>query len=447
MNPIEEIACFVASERARELDETVRYEAQRLLVDCLGCTLAGCDADALEGERAAARPGAEQQATVPGSGERFDLPTVAAMVTRAAAGSGFAAEHPDSELVLPAVVAGALLPLAQWQAASGAALVDAYACAIELGVRLADAEAASGARAMTAAAAAAASAGCAHLLQLDAAGTTRVLGEAVRRSRAAVGACDPRLGSATAARNAIEATLGLQHADDFEASSGDREAWAAGLSGPALVAGLGSRWQLSRIAYKTYPCARFLHPVVEACQALQRCHRPPAAEIDAVELRVNPAVLVRSAGPEPVDLAAARRSLQHAAAAALLHGTAARQFEAAALASERLVRLRARVQAHGDEALGPDAAHVFLHMRNGAVRAQEVRRAHGSPERPLTDAELAAKFRRLAARALATDQAERLLALAWNLPALADAGALARGCVPEEEAGEAVLPGSPLIPR
>ena len=63
----------------------------------------------------------------------------------------------------------------------------------------------------------------------------------------------------------------------------------------------------------------------------------------------------------------------------------------------------------------------------------------------MTDADLSNPVRRLAGEVLATDQAERLLALAWNLRALIAVGALARASVPEEEIDPAELPGSPLI--
>ena len=65
----------------------------------------------------------------------------------------------------------------------------------------------------------------------------------------------------------------------------------------------------------------------------------------------------------------------------------------------------------------------------------------------LTDAELSVKFRGSPREVLATDQAERVLALAWNIRALGDVGALIRASVPEEDVEPLELPGSPLIPR
>jgi hypothetical protein len=52
--------------------------------------------------------------------------------------------------------------------------------------------------------------------------------------------------------------------------------------------------------------------------------------------------------------------------------------------------------------------------------------AKGQPKAPLTDAELAVKFRDCAARVLPADRVEALLAAVGALETLGDAGALAR---------------------
>jgi hypothetical protein len=67
--------------------------------------------------------------------------------------------------------------------------------------------------------------------------------------------------------------------------------------------------------------------------------------------------------------------------------------------------------------------------------------------RPLADHDLSDKFRSQAADVLATDQAERLLGLAWNIRALPDVGGLIRSSIPDDLHEPAELPGSPLIPR
>jgi hypothetical protein len=60
-----------------------------------------------------------------------------------------------------------------------------------------------------------------------------------------------------------------------------------------------------------------------------------------------------------------------------------------------------------------------------------VERARGSLERPMTDAELDAKFRSLAASELAPAEIDRLAEQCWSLSELADAAVIARGSAPE----------------
>jgi 2-methylcitrate dehydratase PrpD len=50
----------------------------------------------------------------------------------------------------------------------------------------------------------------------------------------------------------------------------------------------------------------------------------------------------------------------------------------------------------------------------------------GSLERPMSDADLDAKFRELTREVLAPSQSDELAALCWDLPALPDAGAIVR---------------------
>src|SRR5690606_4729006 len=140
--------------------------------------------------------------------------------------------------------------------------------------------------------------------------------------------------------------------------------------------------------------------------------------------------------------AEARRSLHHAAAVALVDGAAGlEQFSDRRVGSARIADMRSRIEVSGDATLPADGARIVLRLSDGRTVDHAVRCARGSPARPLTDAELSEKFRGLAAEVLATDQTERLLALAWNVCSLGDIGALLRTSVPEDMLDPAELPG------
>jgi 2-methylcitrate dehydratase PrpD len=83
------------------------------------------------------------------------------------------------------------------------------------------------------------------------------------------------------------------------------------------------------------------------------------------------------------------------------------------------------VRATVDPALGEDEVHVTVRLANGEAHSIHVEHATGSPENPMTDAQLEAKFRALAGEVLPTDRVEALLDAAWRLDAAPDLRAFA----------------------
>lgn len=294
-----------------------------------------------------------------------------------------------------------------------------------------------------------AAAACAKLLHLDARRVTQALDAIVADVDRAQSADPPgeQLESASAAQRGLARALGAE--PDAEAADADMQpAFGRGDEIPRFLEGWGEEWELARSAYKSFPCAGALHATIEACLGARARHRALTRHVVGIELRVHPCVLARSLLEPPANVAQARCSLSHAAAVALVDGAAGReQFSGSRVKSARVAAMRQRVAVRGDASLAHEAAHVVLRLADGRSVEHAVRCARGQPARPLSDAELSAKFRDLAADVLATDQAERLLALAWNVRALGDVGALVRASVPEDAPDPAQLPGSPLLPR
>ena len=70
-----------------------------------------------------------------------------------------------------------------------------------------------------------------------------------------------------------------------------------------------------------------------------------------------------------------------------------------------------------------------ISLPNGASHEMFVEHARGSLGRPLSDAELEAKFRGLAANELTPQAIDKLAVQCWSLARLPDAAVLARGSV------------------
>jgi len=86
--------------------------------------------------------------------------------------------------------------------------------------------------------------------------------------------------------------------------------------------------------------------------------------------------------------------------------------------------MRQRVSAVADVSLARDEAHAECVLADGTTLRAHVPHARGSLERPMTDAELDAKFLSQAEGVLAADGAQALLAQCRALAGQADVGRL-----------------------
>jgi len=169
------------------------------------------------------------------------------------------------------------------------------------------------------------------------------------------------------------------------------------------------------------------HPTIDAATQL-RAKGVKAEDVERIELKVHSLVLELTGKKEPKDGLEGKFSVYHAAAVALVHGAAGEaQFSDEVVRSAAVVALRRRVEALADPSIHKLEARVRIQLRNGEILEKHVERALGSFERPLTDADLEAKFRSLVSGVLPDAQADRLIELSWKAGELDDAGAIARG--------------------
>jgi len=111
-----------------------------------------------------------------------------------------------------------------------------------------------------------------------------------------------------------------------------------------------------------------------------------------------------------------RVSIHHCTAIALLLGRAdVADFEMPAVQDASLAALRAKVIAECDPSLPRGAARVTIMLTDGSTHQHYVEHPRGSAERPLSDAELAAKYRANAALGGTTSDVEAQIAALWAL--------------------------------
>ena len=143
--------------------------------------------------------------------------------------------------------------------------------------------------------------------------------------------------------------------------------------------------------------------------------------MNAVDVRVHPLVLELMNRPQPRSGYEGKFSFQHCTAAALVDGRFdVAHFTDARVADPIIAGVRAKMRATADDTLGEDEAHLSIALADGRTIEAHIEHATGSPENPLSDAALEAKFRRVAAPVLGDEQAEGLLRAAWALDGALD---------------------------
>lgn len=193
-------------------------------------------------------------------------------------------------------------------------------------------------------------------------------------------------------------------------------------------------WKIHEVTLKPWPACGHVHPCIDASLALSARVDPDA--IDRVLVRTYEEALVFADCPDPQSDLQYKFSLQHAAAAGLLGDASLGQFSAPAGTASRLSDLRKRITVEASAPAGKPAgeawgAEVEVLTRGGETLSATSTQAKGSPDNPMTAAEVTAKFADLADLAgvgsrAAADVAETALGLVRGGSFAALAGAVAR---------------------
>jgi 2-methylcitrate dehydratase PrpD len=137
----------------------------------------------------------------------------------------------------------------------------------------------------------------------------------------------------------------------------------------------------------------------------------------------------------PSSTLEAKLSVYHAAAAAIVLGGATLQaFAPAAIAHPAVLALRERVTVTPDPAIQEDEARIAIELADGRTLERHIDHAVGSVSRPMSDADMRAKFRGLAEPVLAKPQVDELIRACDELERLPDAAVLGRLAAPAADA-------------
>ena len=176
---------------------------------------------------------------------------------------------------------------------------------------------------------------------------------------------------------------------------------------------LGRRFEIAFNTYKPFACGIVIHPSIDAATQL-RARGVVPGDIERIDLSVHPLVLELTGRKEPADGLQAKFSVYHGVAAGLIFGRAGEaEFSDEIVRRDDVVALRRKVVATVDPAIDEAAARLVARLANGRTEEVHVVHAIGSLERPMSDADLEAKFESLVAPVLGRARCSELSRAAW----------------------------------
>jgi 2-methylcitrate dehydratase PrpD len=450
MNETRILARFISDSRWSDIPQTIRHEAKRALLNGLGCAIGGCQDQTVDRALAALTPfSGPRNATLVGLREKRDILNAALVNGLSSNILDFDDTHMKSIIHPTVPIAAAAWAMAEHRAVTGAELLHAFVLGVEAACRVGNSVSpehyAAGWHITATCGVFGAAAAAGKLLGLNertmasamgiaatqASGLTAMMGsmcKSYNMGHAASSGLTAALlakGNFTSSDQALEAPRGFCHVLTHEPRLEE------------LTARLGETWELAWNAYKPYPCGIVLHAVIDGCLELREKYALTSERVQRIDIRMHPLALELAGKAAPTTGLEGKLSVYHAAAIALIRGKAGvPEFSDKCVREAGVLALRGKVRATSDETLHEAAAIVRIELQDGRCIECDVPHATGSLERPMSDADLEAKFLQLAGDRYPAAQASEIVRLAWSLETLNDASTLIRATVPELETKE-----------
>jgi 2-methylcitrate dehydratase PrpD len=438
------LARFVVDHRYADIAEPVRHEAARSFLNWVGCAVGASRHETVECALAAlAEFSGPPEATVLARGERLDIMQAALMNGITSHTFDFDDTHLKTVIHPSGPVASAILALAERQPVTGDEFLHAFILGVEVECRIGNAVYPAhydiGWHITGTAGVFGAAAAAGRLLGLNEQQMVWALGIAATQAsglREMFGTMSKPFHPGNAAKNGLLAALLAQQnftssEQGIEAKRGFGHVLSTEFKPEEITGRLGETWEIALNTYKPFACGIVIHPTIDGCIQLRNEHKLDAEDIQSIALKAHPLVLELTGKRTPQRGLEGKFSVYHSAAVAVIHGAAGEaQYSDACVRDPKVIALRDRVTAVADTALREDQVRIAVTLNGGRRLEKFIEHAIGSLDKPMSDADLEAKFRGLAAGILSTVETERLLRLCWDIGRLKDAAEVARASVP-----------------
>jgi aconitate decarboxylase len=282
-----------------------------------------------------------------------------------------------------------------------------------------------------------------RLLRLDAEKMQHALGIAgslgAGLMAAQEGAMVKRLHAGRAAQSGLMAALLAQRgftgiSDVVEASYGGFLSSLARTPNVArLLDGLGTDWEAGKVGFKMYPNVTSIHAALDGLRAILADENVSAEQIGEIRVGCGHMTFVHTAWEyRPVGTTAAQMNMYYGLSVmAQRRNVGATDYADDTIADPQILSLIPRIKIAEDpeiERKGPvfrHAARVTVLTTDGKSHSRDVWHRRGSPENPVSRAEVEEKFTANVDGLLGADTARRLQSLAASLETLPDAKEIA----------------------
>ena len=447
------IADFVSGLRYESIPGGVRERAKLLMLDALGCALYGARLPWCRIlQRTLARLDRSAACAVWGTPRRLSAPHAALANGTQVQGFELDDVHRQGVLHVGAVVLPALLAVAELRRGmSGreflASAVAGYEVGPRVGLCMGPEHIGQGWHSGATLGVFSAGAGAARGLKLDAGRTVHALGIAGTQASglmaAQYGAMVKRMHAGRASQSGLYGALLAESGftgitDVFESEYGgfcttfSRSRDRFKLS--ELTAGLGETWQTMGVALKFYSCVGSNHTTLDALRELQAERSFGPKDVKKIVVHASQVTLDHAGWRyRPAGVAAAQMNLSFCAATLLLEGDCfVDQFGEKAIADPRRLALAEKIEVRADPRISAGgsklrhAVRVEVHLEDGGVLERAVEAPRGSEPNFASEAQVVAKFDKLAAHALKRSQLARLRDAVLGMEKLKDASRIAK---------------------
>ena len=434
------LARYLVGSRPDDVPAEVRREAVRSFLNWLGCAVGGSVHPTLDIALKAIGPFAgAAQATVLGRDKRIDVLHAALLNGISSHVFDFDDTHLKTIIHPAGPVASAILALAEHRPVNGRDFLHAFILGVEAECRIGNAVYPAhydiGWHITGTAGVFGAAAAAGKLLGLDEQQMVYALGIAGTQSsgfREMFGPMCKSFHPGRAAQNGLTAALlakeGFTSSNRvLEAPRGFAHVMSAKRDFTEITENLGKSFEIALNTYKPFACGIVIHPSIDGCAQIRNEQGIKAEDIASIALKVHPLVLELTGKKTPQTGLEGKFSVYHSAAVAIIHGRAGEEeYSDAVVRDPRVIALRDKVTASTDPAIHEDEAYITVTLTSGKVIEKHVAHAIGSLARPMSDADLEAKFHHLVDPVTGKPQAAKLIKLARDVETLSDVGEIAR---------------------